>query len=108
MYHFFCPGINVAIKTFVRSCNICQNLGKSRIPKPAPLINLPILNEPFERLEIDIIGLLSECRESGTRFVLSVMDLCTHYPIFIPLKRHTAVNIANALLNVFCQYGFCK
>ena len=99
---FFWPGINVAIKTFVRSCHICQKLGKSRIPKPAALINLPILNEPFERLGIDIIGPLSECRESGNRFVLSVIDHCTHYPISIPLKRHTEVNIANALLNIFC------
>ena len=106
--HFFWTGINVAIKTFVRSGNICQKLGKSRIPKPSPLINLPILNEPFERLGIDIIGPLSECRELGNRFVLSVIDLCTHYPISIPLKRHTAVNISNALLNVFCHYGFCK
>ena len=73
--HFFWPGIHVAIKTFVRSCNICQKLGKSRIPEPAPLINLPILNEPFERLGIDIIDPLSECRESGNRFVLSVIDL---------------------------------
>ena len=48
--HFFWPGINVAMKTFVRSCNICQKLGKTRIPKPAPLISLTILNEPFERL----------------------------------------------------------
>ena len=83
-------------------------MGKSRIPKPAPLINLPILSEPFERLGIDIIGPLSECRESGNRFVLSVIDLCTHYPISTPLKRHNAVNITNALLNVFCQYRFCK
>ena len=36
------------------------------------------------------------------------MDLCTRYSISIQLKRHTAVNIADALLNVFCQYGFCK
>ena len=94
---FFWPGINVAVKTFVRSYNNCQKLGKGKILKPAPLINLPILNEPSERLGNDIIVPLNECKDSGNRFIFSVIDLCIHHPISITLKRHTAVNIADAL-----------
>ena len=82
-----------------------QLLGKSKAPLKAPLINLPIVGEPFNTIIVDICGPLTVCSESGNRFIFTVVDMCTRYPIAIPLVRHTAENIANAIVDVFSTFG---
>ena len=74
----------------------------------APLQSLPLVSEPFCQVAIDIIGPLPTCKDSGNRFVLTVLDLCTHYPEAIPLKQHTAQDVAKALATVFSRFGFCQ
>ena len=58
---------------------------------------MPLVSEPFAQVATDIIGPLPVCQESGNRFILAVLDLCTHYPEAIPLKQHTAADVAQAL-----------
>jgi len=55
---------------------------------------------------MDIVGPLHECPSSGNRFILSIIDLSTHYPIAIPLKDHKAATICTALMEVFSHFGF--
>jgi len=69
---------------------------------------LPLVSEPFKRLIIDIVGPLPECKDSGNRFILTVMDACTHYPEAVPLKHHTAKDIALALLTVWSRFDLCE
>ena len=54
----------------------------------------------------DIVGPLPVCKDSGNRYILTVLDLCTHYPEAIDLKQHTAQDVAQALVNVFSHFGF--
>ena len=104
--HFFWPSISRDTKSFCRSCDICQRLGKGKKPVPAPLQSMPLVSEPFAQVAIDIIGSLPVCQESGNRFILTILDLCTHYPEAIPLKQHTAADVAQALGTVFSRFGF--
>jgi len=104
--HFFWPSISCDTKSFCRSCDICQRLGKGKKPVPAPLQSMPLVSEPFARVAIDIIGPLPVCQVSGNRFILTVLDLCTHYLEAIPLKHHTAADVAQALCTVFSRFGF--
>ena len=106
--HFYWPGITSDIKHFCRTCDICQRLGKGGSPAVAPLQSLPLVTEPFCQVAIDIIGPLPSCNESGNRFILTVLDLCTHYPEAIPLKQHTAQDVAKALTTVFSRFGFAQ
>jgi len=64
------------------------------------------MSEPFAQVAIDITGPLPVCKESSNRFILTVLDLCTHYPEAIPLKQHTAADVAQALSTVFSRFGF--
>ena len=73
--HFFWPSISRDTKSFCRSCDICQRLGKGNMPIPAPLQSMPLVSEPFAQVATDIIGPLSVCQESGNRFILTVLDL---------------------------------
>jgi len=55
-------------------------------------------SEPFAQVAIDIIGPLPVCKKSSNRFILMVLDLCTHYPeAVIPLKQHTTADVTQAL-----------
>jgi len=65
-----------------------------------------LVSEPFAQVAIDNIGPLPACQESGNRFILTVLDLSTHYPEAIPLKQHTAADVAQALDTVFSRFGF--
>jgi len=51
---------------------------------------------------------LPVCQESGNRFILTVLDLCTHYPEAIPFKQHTAADVAQALGTFFSSFGFLQ
>ena len=37
-----------------------------------------------------------------------MIDCCSHYPFAIPLKRHRAKDIADALISIFIQFGFAS
>lgn len=104
--HFFWPRMTKEITEYVRSCDICQRMGKGKKPNRAPLIPLPVISEPFSRIAIDIVGPLPVCPKSGNRFILTVLDLATHYPEAIPLPDHTAQRVATALAGVFSHFGF--
>ena len=104
--HFYWPGISSDVKEFCRTCNVCQRLGKGISPSVAPLHSLPVVSEPFCQNAIDIIGPLPQCKDSGSRFILTVLDLCTHYPEAIPLTSHMAQDVAKALGTVFTRFGF--
>ena len=77
-------------------------------PAPASLHNSPVINEPFKRVSMDIVGPLPTCAESGNRFILTVIDHCTHYPEAIPLVSHEAPVVAKTLLGVFSRFGFAE
>ena len=100
--HFYWPGISRDVKEF------CQRLGKGSSPAIAPLPSIPLVSEPFCQIAIDVVGPLPPCKDSGNKFILTVLDLCTHYPEAIPLTHHTAKDAAKALSTVFSRFGFAQ
>ena len=104
--HFYWPGIFKFVRDYCCTCDVCQRLGKGNKKARAPLINLPVIDKPFSRIAMDIVGPLETCEKSGNRFILTIMDLATHFPFAVPLKVHTAVEVAKALVSVFTTFGF--
>jgi transposase InsO family protein len=103
--HFWWPGLGKSVAYFCKTCDVCQRMAKSYKPPRAELHSLPVVTEPFKHIAIDIVGPLPTCHETGNRFILTVIDLCTHYPEAIPLKDHTAQSVAESLLSVFSHFG---
>ena len=54
------------------------------------------------------LPLTSLDRYLSVRTLITVLNLCTHYPEAIPLKQHTAQDVAQALTNVFSNFGFLR
>ena len=104
--HFWWSSIQTDVRDYVRTCHKCQCLGKGAKKVVAPLHSMPVVTEPWSVCAIDIVGPLPVCKDTGNRFILTILDLCTHYPEAVPLKQHTARDVALALANVFSRVGF--
>ena len=101
--HFFWPGMSGDISRFCRSCPVCQKNNINKPPK-APLINLPVIETPFARVAVDLIGPLPKSTR-GNRFALVAIDLATKYPDAVPLKNIDSHTVAEALLDIFSRVG---
>lgn len=103
---FWWSGMSRNVKDYCRTCNTCQRLGKGKSKLKAPLINLPVISKPWSRIAIDIVGPLSVCKKSGHRYVLTVLDLSTHYPLAFLLHNYSAPEVAKCLVQAFSMFGF--
>ena len=101
--HFYWPGITGDVSRYCQSCEICQKNYMSKPPK-APLVNLPIIDTPFARVAIDLIGPLPKSTK-GNRFALVAVDMATKYPDAVPLKNIDTASVAEALLDIFSRVG---
>ena len=83
LHRFYWPTLFKDVADYVRSCPECQKAGSQRVRR-APLIPLPVIGVPFERMAMDIVGPLPRSR-SGNRYVLVVCDYATRYPEAVPI-----------------------
>ncbi|XP_053381689.1 uncharacterized protein LOC128549191 [Mercenaria mercenaria] len=101
---FHWPGISSDVTRFCRSCDICQKtVPKSKVQK-VPLGEMPIIDAPFQRVAVDLIGPISPVSEKGN--ILTVVDYATRYPEAVALPRIVTENVAEALLDIFSRVGF--
>ncbi|XP_041484226.1 uncharacterized protein LOC121430866 [Lytechinus variegatus] len=106
--HFFWPGLHKDVSEFCRSCHTCQMVGKPQPSlKPAPLIPIPALGEPFSRVLVDCVGPLPRTK-SGCKYLLTIMDVSSRFPEAVPLRTITARTVLDALLHFFTRYGLPK
>ena len=73
-----------------------------------PLVEMPLMEEPFSKVAVDLIGLLSPVLDKGNAYVLTIVDYVTRYPEAIQLVKNETEQIAEALLDVFRRVGFPK
>ncbi len=72
MARFFWPGIHENVRRWCAACRECQLVNPPASPK-APLRPLPLMQVPFERIGMDLIGPL-ERSARGHRFALVLVD----------------------------------
>lgn len=60
----------------------------------------------FDRIAIDIVGPFPVCTKSGNRWLLTIMDLCTHFPEAILIPEHKTHIVCRVLTDVFARFGF--
>ena len=92
-------------RVFCRSCDICQRtISKGRIPK-VPLHKMPLIDQPFKRVAVDLVGPISPPSEKGRQYILTLVDYTTRYPETIALKRINTPIVAEALVDMFSRLG---
>lgn len=102
---FYWPGVQADVTRFVKSCDICQRTVPKHLVGRIPLGNMPIIDTPFQRVAVDIIGPLSPTSAKGNRYVLTMVDFATRYPDAVALPSIETERIAEALLEMFSRVG---
>ena len=106
MSSFHWPGITSDVTRFCRSCDVCQKtIPKGRVSK-VPLGEMPIIDEPFHRVAVDLIGPITPVSDKGNRYILTVVDYATRYPEAFALPKIETERVAEALLDIFSRVGF--
>ena len=84
LQQFFWPTLYKDVEESCRCCSQCQKSSKKRVSK-APLVPLPIIYTPFQKIAVDIFGPLPRSR-NGHRYILVICDYATRYPEAILLR----------------------
>uniref|UniRef100_A0A8C1LU18 Gypsy retrotransposon integrase-like protein 1 n=1 Tax=Cyprinus carpio TaxID=7962 RepID=A0A8C1LU18_CYPCA len=100
---FHWPGLEGDVKRYCQACPTCQRTSP-HTPPPSPLIPLPIIEVPFERIGMDLVGPLPKSAR-GHEHILVIVDYATRYPEAIPLRKATAKNIAQELFLLSSRVG---
>ena len=103
LQRFYWPGVFRDVQDYCRTCTACQK-SSARGVRRAPLIPLPIMDEPFRRIAMDIVGPLPRS-SSGKRYILVICDYATRYPEAVALRTIDANTIAEELLAFFSRVG---
>ena len=106
LQRFYWPSLFRDVKEFCEACGECQKTAPGRKIR-APLIPLPVIDESFHRIAMDIVGPLPRSR-AGNKYILVICDYATRYPEAIPLRSTDAGHVAEELLKVFARVGVPK
>ena len=68
---------------------------------------MPIIELPFDRLALDIVGPLPKTSR-GHRYILVMVDYATRYPEALPLRAATAKAVARELMLLFSRVGIAR
>ena len=102
---FFWPGICGDVARFCKSCDICQRtIQKGRVSK-VPLGKLPLIDTPFKRVTVDIVGPIEPRSEKRNRYILTMIDYATRYPEAVALPSIETERVAEALVEMFSRVG---
>ena len=83
------------MEDYCRSCPECQ-ITAPRVQYRNPLVPLPIIGVPFERVAKDLVGLLVKTVR-GHQYILVIMDSATRYPEAILLRTVAATHGSSSI-----------
>ena len=82
---YFWPRVCGDVVRFCKSCDICQKtIRKGRVTK-IPLEKLPLIDTPFKRVAVDIVGPIEPRSDKKSRYILTMIDYATRYPEAVAL-----------------------
>ena len=102
---FFWPTVRKDVKIYCRTCDVCQKtVPKGKISQ-LPLGKMPLIDTPFSRVAIDLVGPIFPATDTGNRFILTVVDYATRYPEAKALKKIDSETVAEALVEIYSRVG---
>ena len=70
-----------------------------------PLERMPLIDEPFQRVAVDLAGPLFPTTDRGNKYILTLVDYATRYPEAIALPSIETERVAEALMEMFSRIG---
>jgi len=81
------PNMHDNVRRFCESCEVCQKTIPKGMLGRVPLSKMPLIDIPFKRVAIDLIGPIYPASEEGHKFILTLIDYATRYPEAVALKK---------------------
>ena len=103
--NFYWPGMQGDIISFCRSCDVCQKTTAKGFVPHVPLEDMPLIDMPFRRVVVDLVGPISPPSEKGHRYILTLLDYATTYHEVVPLKNIETETVAEALMDMYSRLG---
>ena len=70
-----------------------------------PLGSMPIIETPFHRVAVDLIGPMVPKSDKGNRYILTPVVYATRFPEAVALKITDTEKVAKALVDMFARVG---
>ena len=106
--NFFWPGLHKNVTSFCRSCDVCQKtVARGSVPR-APLGDMPLIDQLFKKVAIDLVGPTAPASDKRHRYILTLVNYATRYPEAVPLKKIDTETEAEALLDMYSRVGVPK
>ena len=103
--NFFWPGLHDNVTSFCWSCEVCQKtVVRGSVPR-TPLEDMSLINQPFKRVAIDLVGPVAPASDKRHRYILTLVDYATRYPKPVRLKNIDTETVAEALLDMYSRVG---
>lgn len=102
---FYWPGVQSDVKRYCISCDVCQRTVTKGSVTKVPLGTMPLIDTPFKRVAVDLVGPLQPLTDKGNRYILTLVDYATRYPEAVPLQRIETERVAEALIEIFSRVG---
>ena len=64
-----------------------------------------VIDTPFKRVAVDLVGEIFPASNRGHRYILTVVDYATRYPEAVALKSISTTTVAEALVSIFSRVG---
>ena len=101
-------GIQDDISRDCKSCGICQKtVNKGSVLKMPPEKML-LIDMPFKRVAIDLLGLISPPGEEGHQYILILVEYATRCSEAVPLKNIGTETVAEVLVDILSRLGIPK
>ena len=103
--NFYWRGVEGDVARYCRSCDVCQKTVSKGLTPRAPLQSIPVVDVPFKKVAVDLVGPIHPPSEEGHRYILTLVDFATRYPEAVPLKKIDTETVAEALVNIYTRIG---
>jgi transposase InsO family protein len=94
---YYWPGMSKDIRRWILACSGCSKRKKAR-PMSAGLTDINQATRPWQTVGIDIVGELP-LTSRGNKWILTMVDHFTRWPIAIPIPDRESATIAKAIFD---------
>ena len=102
---FYWHGVCGDVSRHCRSCDVCQRtVPKGKVGR-VPLGKMPLIDTPFKRVAVDIVGPIEPRSSRNKRYILTMIDYATRYPEAVALSNIDTETVAEALVEMFSRVG---
>ena len=101
---FWWNGMTRDVRAWVRECDLCERRKTPRPMRVGPARTM-IQTMPWHTVAVDIVGPCVETT-NGNRWILTMIDVFTRFPICVPIPDRRASTIMRAIYeHLICQHG---